>query len=126
MLIARCGAGAKVMSSRLTDRLAGLHPQMLRVEAEGHPQKLADLKVEIGHSVERALDLAGLTKQEAAFAMGYTDQGVISRWCSGTERPLFDKLYAIEGFEEAWIQARAERNRNIEIQTVVTIRRRSA
>jgi hypothetical protein len=108
----------------IADRLAGLHPQMLRAESEGDRKKLADLRPVIGRLVERAIELLGITKQEAAFRMGYRDQGPVSRWCAATERPLFDKLFVLDGFEVAWVIAIAERNQEqIEVATIVTIRR---
>lgn len=111
------------MAHSIANQLNGVHPQMLRAGSETDPQKLAALKSDIGRSVERTLELLGMTKQEAAFAMGYTDQGVVSRWCSGIERPQFDKLFLIEGFEDTWLLARAKRNPNMVVETTVTIRR---
>lgn len=107
----------------VADRLADMHPQMLRVDPAADRKKLADLRAVIGRLVERALELLGVTKQDAAFQMGYKDAGAVSRWCSAVERPLFDKLFALEGFEVAWVLAMAERNTRIEVATVITIRR---
>lgn len=109
--------------STITDRLAGLHPQMLRAESEGHRKKLADLRPVIGLLVARAFQLMGITKQDAAYRMAYDDPGTVSRWCSGKERPLFDKLFTIDGFEIAYVLAIAERNASIEVTTAITIRR---
>lgn len=111
------------MGSRVHDPLAGLHPQMLRMESEGASKKLADLRPTIGRLVARALELAGISKQDAAYRMKYSDAGTVSRWCSGTERPAFDKLFTIEGFEIAYVLAIAERNAQIEVTTAITIRR---
>jgi hypothetical protein len=111
----------------IPDRLATLQPKMLRAglrtEAKGDRKKLADLRPEIGRLVERALELMGLTKQEAAYRLQYADAGAISRWCSATERPLFDKLFTLEGFDIAYVRAIAERNPAIDVDTVITIRR---
>lgn len=108
----------------LADRLADVHPQMLRADHEGDRKNLAeDLRPVIGRLVERAIKLLDLTKQDAAFQMGYADQGTVSRWCSGVERPCFDKLFVIDGFEDAWVLAIAERNPSMEVETTVTIRR---
>ena len=114
----------------MADRLAGVHPQMLRAPSEAERErseadrkKLVDLRRVIGRLVERALELAGVSKQEAAHHMGYADQGVVSRWCSAVERPLFDKLFGIDGFELAWIVAMAERNPQMQVHTTVTIPR---
>ena len=113
------------MNPKVANRLADVHPQMLRAEGEGRRKELADLRPVIGELVSRALQLAGVTKQEAAFRMRYSDPGTVSRWCSGVERPAFDKLFTIEGFEVAWVLAIAERNRGIVVETVVRIRRRA-
>lgn len=115
------------MSPIVPDRLADVHPKMLRAElrvkAKDDRKPLADLRPAIGLLVERALILAGVSKQDAAYQMHYADQGTVSRWCSGLERPAFDKLFTIDGFEIAWVLAIAERNRQIVVETIVTIRR---
>lgn len=111
------------MNRIVTEKLNGMQPQMLRAEHEGDRKKLADLRPAIGRLVERAFQLMGITKQEAAFRLLYDDQGTISRWCSGRERPLFDKLFTIDGFEAAYVQAIAERNPHIDVTTAITIRR---
>lgn len=113
--------------STLHRRLDDLHPKMLRMRSEGERKPLAELsetdrKRYVGQSVERALVLAKVTKQEAAFGMGYEDQGVVSRWISGLERPLFDKLFALKGFRKAWILALAEQDEQIEIETNLRLR----
>lgn len=78
-------------------------PQMLRVDGEPDRKKL------VGRDVERSFELLGISKQDAAYRMGYSDPGTISRWCAGTERPHFDKLEAIRGFDQAYMKAKAER-----------------
>lgn len=111
------------MAASVADRLKHVHPQMLRVGTDPDRKKFAELRPVIGRLVERALEIAGLSKQEAAFAMGYADSGVISRWCSGAERPLFDKLFAIDRFEDAWLVALAERNPRAQVVTQVLLQR---
>jgi hypothetical protein len=111
------------MKSTIADRLASVQPQMLRAGGEADRNKLADLRAVIGQLVGRTFELMGITKQDAAYRMQYSDAGTISRWCSGTERPLFDKLFTIDGFEIAYVLAIAERNQAIEVDTVITIRR---
>lgn len=106
------------MNPSMADKLSNVHPQMLKADSEGLRKKLA-----VGRAVERALELLGMTKQEAAFAMGYTDAGTVSRWCSASERPLFDKLFGIERFEECYIVALAEKNARMQVEMIVTIRR---
>jgi hypothetical protein len=97
---------------------------MLRAEAKADRQELADLRPVIGRLVERAITLMGISKQQAAFAMHYADAGAVSRWCSGTERPLFDKLFALQGFVPAYLTAIAEDDPSIDITTTIKIRRK--
>ena len=117
------------MTSTIPDRLAGVHPPMLRAElrpeAKADRKDLADLRPVIGRLVERAFELMSprLTKQDAAFRLHYDDQGTISRWCSGKERPLFDKLFTIEGFKIAYVLALAEQDPAIDVTTTITLRR---
>ncbi len=87
--------------------LADVHPQMLRAQSEADPQLLG--KREIGRAIEMALDRTCLTKQEAAYAMGYTDSGVIGRWITGTETPQFAKLWTLGSrFQKELVIALAE------------------
>ena len=74
------------MAPSVDAKLDGLHPRMLRAPSPADPQELgAQHRRELGQAFEWALDKARITKQEAAFAMGYTDSGVIGRWISGKE-----------------------------------------
>ena len=78
-------------------RLDACNPRMvkadLRSEATGDPRKAGtDHKHEIGQCLEWALDRARVTKDEAGYALGYTDTSVISRWTNGKERLQLDKL----------------------------------
>lgn len=105
-------------STRVTDRLADIHPQSLRVDGEAFRKKLA-----IGKSVGRALEIAGIPQKDAAARMGYQDEGaVVSRWTRGAERPHFDKLFDLEGFEEAWMKARAETNTRVIVRTLIELK----
>lgn len=111
------------MDPKVSDRLAGAHPQMLRVglrsEAKADRKPLADLRPAIGRLVNRALQLMNLTKQEAAYEMDYADAGTISRWCAGTERPAFDKLFTLDGFARAYVLAIAEQDPHLEAYTTI-------
>lgn len=108
------------MARSVADRLSDVHPKPLRVGGERDHKKLA-----VAKDVERALEVAGISKQEAAYQLGYADPGVVSRWCSGVERPLFDKLFALDGFLEAFIQVLAQHSPTMEVETLVRIRRRA-
>lgn len=110
------------MSKTVAERLSGVHPQMLRVAGEGDPQSVG--KREIGRVVEIALDRACLTKQEAAYAMGYSDAGVMGRWIAGTETPQFAKLWMLgDRFRKELVIALAEKVSDVEVQTTVIVRR---
>jgi hypothetical protein len=103
-------------NSTVDVRLTNVHPQMLRVDGETNRKKIAAL-------IERALELLGISKQDAAFRMGYSDPGTVSRWCTAVERPHLDKLLTIDGFENAWLLAQAERNPNADIVHQIVLRR---
>lgn len=113
------------MTPTIPDRLAGVHPKMLAaaIEPDRKPLAEGDARRRIGHLIDRALILAQLTKQELSHAMGYRDQSALSRWISGVERPLLDKLLAVDRFYDGWVIACAEANPRIEVTTVVTIRK---
>jgi hypothetical protein len=84
------------MPRQSAEALANVHPQMLRMRGEADRKKFADCSKEaVGRALERAIAMSGLSKQEAAFAMGYSDPGTVSRWCAGTERLHVDKVMAV-------------------------------
>lgn len=122
-------AGNDDMGTKATQALADVHPQMLRAKSEGDRKKFAvDEKALIGRAVERAISVAGLTKQEAAFQMGYSDSGTLSRWCAGTETPQFAKLWAVEALRGPLVIALAEAmdDSGVIVTTHVQIRQRKA
>jgi hypothetical protein len=87
--------------------IGAVHPRMLRADSEPHPQELG--KQQIGRAIEAAIERARLTKQAVAFAMGYSDSGVMGRWINGTETPQFAKLWAVGGrFRHELVIALAE------------------
>ncbi len=81
-----------------SEMLTGWKPKSLGTEANVLPKPLGevDWMREFGLAIERALARAGMTKQDASFAMGYQDQSSVGKWIGGVERPHFDKLWAIE------------------------------
>jgi hypothetical protein len=117
------------MGTTLAKRLSDVHPKPVAAtlrsdtNVERKPFAEADWRTHIGQTIERALALAQITKQEISFAMGYQDQSAVSRWISGVERPLLDKLFAVDRFYDAWVIACAETNPRIEVTTQITIRR---
>jgi len=118
------------MASTLRRQLDAVQPQMIKADIEPDRKHLAalsetDRKRLVARTVERALEIAGVSKHDASYQMGYTDQGTVSRWCAAVERPLFDKLFIVEGFVEAFVVAIAEQHPGISAETVVRIRRRA-
>lgn len=110
------------MNSRIAKTLADVHPRMLRATGESDPQQVG--KVVIGRAIERALERSGLTNKEAAYAMGYTDSGVIGRWVSGTETPQVAKLWTLGPvFRQEFVIALAQQADGVEVTTHVSIRR---
>jgi hypothetical protein len=110
------------MAPKVDERLSALHPQMLRAGGESDPQELG--KRVIGRALETALTRSNLTKQEAAFAMKYSDSAVIGRWIQGTETPQFAKLWTLgDVFRREFVIALAECANGVEIKTIVEIRR---
>lgn len=62
---------------------------------------------ELGRAVQVAISLAGLANKEAAGAMGI-DPAQLSRWIAGTERPQFDRLFAVEALRQPLCVALAQ------------------
>jgi hypothetical protein len=110
------------MGASVRDRLADVHPRMLRVKGEVDPQELG--RRDIGRAIDAALDRARLTKQEAAYAMGYSDSAVMGRWIAGTETPQFAKLWTIgERFRAELVIALAEQVAGVDVVTEIRVRR---
>lgn len=70
---------------------------MLTMRGESLRKPLADLDEAriVGRFVERALVFADITKQDAAFRLGYSDQSAVSRWVAGVETPQLAKLWTL-------------------------------
>lgn len=84
-----------------------------------------DCKRLIGRAIGRALLLAGMEVKAAAFAMGYSDHSALSRWISGVETPQFARLWTVEGLRGPLVIALAELAKDLDVQTVITLRRRA-
>lgn len=113
------------MSEQLRRRLDDVKPQMLRAGFASDPQLSGEQhRRDIGQAFEWALDRARLTKQEAAYAMGYTDSGVIGRWVNGTERVQLDKVRLLgdAAFQE-FVIALAQTCGGVEVKTQITLSR---
>jgi hypothetical protein len=119
--------GDSLMSSsaQSAGSLDSLHPQMLRAGSPADPQKLGEAhSAQIGQAFEWALDRARITKQEAAFRMGYTDSGVIGRWISGKENLQIARTRLIgEEFFTEFLVALAQTCAGVAVRTVIELKR---
>lgn len=82
-----------------------------------------DLKQPIGQAIERGIVLAGLTKQDVAFRMGYQDQSALARWISGVETPQFARLFMVQELRGPLVLALAELAGTVDVETTIRIRR---
>ena len=83
----------------------------------------ADLrKAEIGHAIERARALSGLSLKEFA-ARIRRDERQVSRWCSGLERPQLDAVLDDPDLWRCTVQALAELSQAISVEIVVRMRK---
>src|SRR5262245_35392839 len=105
------------MAASVAAKLDSIKGKSVAVDAEDYRKKLA-----IARSVLRALQIAGIPLTVAAADMGYPDATEVSRWVNGAARPHFDKLFALDGFEEAWFKARAEVNPRFHVRTVIELK----
>jgi hypothetical protein len=77
----------------------------------------------VGSAVQRAISLLGWSLKEFAAAVD-RDERQCSRWISGSERPQFDTLFAVEQLRQPLIVAFSEMaGVGVEVETVVRIRR---
>jgi len=77
----------------------------------------------IGRAIERGILLAGMTKQEAAFEMGYPDPSALSRWIAGVETVQFSRLWMIARLRPCLCVALAEISEGVVVETTISIRR---
>lgn len=81
----------------------------------------------LGRVVERAIALAGLTKDQAGREMGYANASTISRWLSGEESVQLGRVWAVEALRMPLIQALAEAAESgVVVETTVRLRRQTA
>lgn len=115
---------APTLAHRL-DPLPRKNPARATLRGEGVRKFLAE--VHLGHVVERAIHLAGLTKDQAARAMGYESASSISRWIANEEPVNFSRLWSADALRSGLIAALAEEAGDaVEVQTTVIVRRRTA
>lgn len=114
------------MKASLPERAVDSHRKPLAMRGESLSKSFADpddMRA-AGRLIERALEILGSTKQQAAGAMGYEDPSALSRWIQGTENPRLAVLLKLSGFRAAFIIALAEgRDSGVEVRTLITVAR---
>lgn len=90
--------------------IADVKPKMAKVDRKRLAEDLSEgFKQRIGKAIERALEIAHMTKQDASDRMGYgQNQAPLSNWIAGRERPHLDKLFAIDGLRQPLVLALSE------------------
>jgi hypothetical protein len=79
-----------------------------------------DWQQQIGRAIQRAVAICGWSNKEAAVKVG-VDDAEFGKWLSGTRRPQFDRLFAIDELFWPLIQCLAQLDGQTEV--VTTIRR---
>lgn len=114
------------MPASLPDRFHATPRKVHALRSETGSQAACDERLRWGRAIERALAMSNITKQEAAFAMGYGEnQAPISRWCSGDENPQMARLTAAlgKGFERNLIVAYASDAEGVTVETTIKFQR---
>lgn len=106
----------------LRKKLADVRPAMAKAECKALAED--EWRRRVGKAIENAIQIADTTKQVLSDAMGYADQSALSRWISGAERPLFDKLLAVAWFQQPLLIALAKCvGAGVRIRTVIEVER---
>lgn len=118
------------MAAHDTAALDRVPRKTLAMGSEALRKKFAEsddaMKRALGRAIERALQIAGMTKGEAAHEMGYGEnQAPISRWIAGSETPQFCRLFAVPALRAPLVLALAELSTDIEVTQHIVIRRRA-
>jgi hypothetical protein len=120
--------GCVTMPASVDPRLGALKANPLRIrglrgETRSKPLAEQEESARYGRALERAIEDAGLTKQEAAFRLGYSEQSMISRWIAGQENPPMPRLFVKLGerFKQAWVLELAKQTDGVNVETVMRI-----
>jgi ribosome-binding protein aMBF1 (putative translation factor) len=89
---------------RHRNSLDDVRPEMAKAQLK--KIELDGFREQIGQSIQRAISIAGRSQKEVAGLIG-CDVAQIARWIAGTERPQFDRLFAVEELRWPLIQALA-------------------
>jgi hypothetical protein len=113
------------MPSTLPAKVDPRHRKSCAVDGETLRKKLAghaEAGLNVGRVLERAFALAGLSKQEVAYELGYQGPSSISRWCANVEPPNLTRLWEIRQLRRALIVALAEATGgDVSVRTVLTV-----
>lgn len=101
--------------------LETVRPQMAKADLKNLE---TDVKVLIGRAIARARQMVGWSAKELCGRVG-VDQPTLSRWEAGTERPHFDRLFAIDELHEPLVVSLAGLDDEAEVVTEIRFRRRA-
>ena len=104
---------------RHRNSLDDVTPKMAKAEFKN--LELEDFRAEIGRAIQRAISIAGRSQKEVAGLIG-CDVAQMARWIAGTERPQFDRLFAVEELRWPLIQGLAAL---AQAEVITEIRRRA-
>lgn len=114
-----------VASEKIDRHLLRAETRPRMIKADLRKAETGTWRTHIGAAIQRAISLRGWTLKEFAAAVE-RDERQCKRWMTGDERPQVDAMFAVESLRQPLIQAFAElAGEGVEVQTVVTIRRRA-
>ena len=106
---------------RLRQRLENVRPEPAKADLKKLEEQW---KQQIGAAIDYAISQANRTQKEVWVALGHNDPSQLNRWIAGTERPHFDKLFAIEWLRQPLVIALAGLGGcGVEVQTTITLKR---
>lgn len=108
-------------ASHLT-RLESLQPRMARADLNKVENRPEDWRSRLGSAISQAIAAIGWSQKEAAAALDI-DQGQFAKWIHGTERPQFDRLFAVDVLRGPLVIALARLSGECEITTQISIKR---
>lgn len=121
----RAGASESDMADSVATSSARRHvvlpdvkPSMLKADVRNPDVKWLE---GIGQAIARAISVCGWSHKEAAAKVA-VDDAEFGKWLSGTRRPQFDKLFAVEALRAPLVIAIAELA-GVPMETVIRIQR---
>ena len=115
-----------VMGQTVTNSNLNVPLKMLALRGEGALNDVEKRKRH-GATLGRAIELAHMNRDQAAFALGDIDKGQLSRWLSGKEHAQTWRFEQHDQLGRALIVAQAETRRDdFDVAMVITLKRRLA